>query len=35
MDGAFGTPEARVRTVGGSVAYFFAACRADIWGVSV
>ena len=25
---AVGTPDARVRTVGGRVAYFFAACRA-------
>ena len=30
-EGALGTPEARVRTVGGRVAYFFAACRAAIY----
>ena len=27
IEGALGTPDARVRTVGGRVAYFFAACR--------
>ncbi len=29
-EGALGTPEARARTVGGRVAYFFAACREAI-----
>jgi hypothetical protein len=29
-EGAVGTPDASVRTVGGRVVYFFAACRAAI-----